>query len=257
MLDQDIAPRKIDFLGMHFHDVTMQDALHFLESFVKSGRPHRIFSINVACYVESLEDSTLRAFYESCELLTLDGMGLFYAGKLLGLPFRETVPASYLTLELLKIAAEKKYRIYILGSKPAHLRRAIDNIRQRYPDVNIVGSFHGYFTPEEEAAVVEQIAQTNPDILLIGISTPIKEQFVARNFNLLNAPVQIGIGGTIDVLAGVLHLPPSWVRRAGLEWVNRLMQEPRRLWKRYLRTNVAFGLIMVKKLLLTIVANIL
>jgi N-acetylglucosaminyldiphosphoundecaprenol N-acetyl-beta-D-mannosaminyltransferase len=250
MLSPDMVPAKINFLGVNLHDVTMKETLDLIDSFVEDRKLLRIFSVNVACYVEYLQDSFMRSFYEHCELLTLDGMGIYYAGKLLGLPFRETVPTSYLTLELLKIAAHKRYRIYILGSKPAYLDRAIQYIERRYPGVNIVGSSHGYFTIEEEPGIVDRIANTNPDILLIGISTPIKERFVARNYKLLNTPVQIGVGGTIDVLAGVVHLPPKWVRRAGLEWVNRFRQEPRRFWKRYLRTNAIFGMVLLKRLLL-------
>ena len=255
MLGVEAIPAKINFLGVSFHDVTMQETLELIERFVKDRKPHKMFSVNVACYIESLEDSFMQSFYEKCELLTLDSMGLYFASKLLGLPFRETVPTSYLTLELLKIAAAKKYRIYLLGSKPEYLARAIRRIEERYPGVDIVGSSHGYFTMEEEPIVVERIAKANPDILLIGISTPIKEKFVARNSELLKVPVQIGVGGTIDVLAGVIHLPPRWVRMAGLEWVNRLRQEPRRLWKRYLRTNVAFGLILLKRFVLPTVKS--
>ena len=255
MLGVEAIPAKINFLGVSFHDVTMQETLELIERFVKDRKPHKMFSVNVACYIESLEDSFMQSFYEKCELLTLDGMGLYFASKLLGLPFRETVPTSYLTLELLKIAAAKKYRIYLLGSRPEYLARAIRHIEERYPGVDIVGSSHGYFTMEEEPLVVERIAKANPDILLIGISTPIKEKFVARNSELLKVPVQIGVGGTIDVLAGVIHLPPRWVRMAGLEWVNRLRQEPRRFWKRYLRTNVAFGLILLKRFILPTVKS--
>jgi N-acetylglucosaminyldiphosphoundecaprenol N-acetyl-beta-D-mannosaminyltransferase len=248
MVDQVTIPRKIDFLGVHFHDVNMTESLALIDSFVKSRLPHKMFSVNVACYVESLEDSFMKSFYESCELLTVDGMGIFYAGRILGIHFRETVPTSYFTLELLKVAAFRKYRIYLLGSKAEYLRRAVSVINKRYPGVNVVGASHGYFSAEEEDSVVERIAHSMPDILLIGISTPIKERFVQRNFDRLNTPVQIGVGGTIDVLAGVIHLPPAWIRKAGLEWIYRLSQEPRRFWKRYLRTNLIFGGIMAKEL---------
>src|SRR5437016_4053943 len=183
MISQTVPVSKINFLGINIHDVTMREALELIDEAVRRKRPGlRMFSVNVACFVESLDSTFIRSFYERCELLTLDGMGIFYAGKLFGLPFRETVPTAYVTFELLKIAAIKQYRIYILGSKASHLVQAIKNIRQNYPGVNVVGSHHGYFTAQEEPIVVEQIAKTNPDILLIGISTPTKEQFVAKNF---------------------------------------------------------------------------
>lgn len=237
----------IKFMGIGFHDVTMEESLDLIDEHVRSGLPHRMFSVNVACLVESKNDLFMQSFYEKCDLVTADGTGVLYAAKLLGYPFRETVATSYLTLRLLEEASNKHYRIYLLGSRPVNLQRAVQNVQHRYPGADIVGSHHGYFSKEEEPWVVEQIANLRPDILLIGISTPIKEQFVARNFDRLNAAVQIGVGGTIDVLAGVTRLPPRWIRIAGMEWLFRLSQEPKRLWKRYCRTNLIFAFLVVRE----------
>jgi N-acetylglucosaminyldiphosphoundecaprenol N-acetyl-beta-D-mannosaminyltransferase len=237
----------ITFMGTGFHDVTMEESLGLVDEYVRSGLPHRIFSANVACLVEAKDDPFMRSFYKGCDLLTVDGMGVLYAGKLLGYRFRETVATSYLTLRLLEEASKRSYRIYLLGSKPAYLRLALQHIQDRYPGVDIVGSHHGYFAKEDEPLVVKQIANLRPDILLIGISTPLKEQFVFRNFSELNAAVQIGVGGTIDVLAGVIRLPPPWIRIIGMEWVFRLSQEPRRFWKRYCRTNLIFSFLVARE----------
>jgi N-acetylglucosaminyldiphosphoundecaprenol N-acetyl-beta-D-mannosaminyltransferase len=232
---------RITFMEITFDDVTMRQSLRLIDGFVKSRSPHKVFSVNVACLIESRDDASMRSFYKTCDLLMVDGMGILYAGKLLGFPFRETVATSYLTLELLRVSVETQYRIYLLGSKPEYLKEALQTIDTRYPGIQIVGSHHGYFSKDEEPLIVEQIANLNPDILLIGISSPLKERFVSRNFDSLNTPVQIGVGGMIDILAGVTRLPPPWIRKLGLEWVNRLRQEPRRLAKRYLRTNIAFA----------------
>jgi len=237
----------INFMGIGFHDVTLEESLNLIDEHVRSGIPHTIFSVNVACLVESKNDPFMQSFYERCDLLTVDGMGVLYAGKLLGYPFRESVATSYLTLRLLEEVSNKKYRIYLLGSRPENLQRAVRYIQDRYPGVDIVGSHHGYFSNEEEPWVVEQIANLRPDILLIGISSPLKEQFVARNRDQLNAAVQIGVGGTIDVLAGVVRLCPQWIRIMGMEWLFRLCQEPKRLWKRYFRTNLIFAFLVVRE----------
>lgn len=237
----------ISFMGIRFHDVTMEESLNLIDEYVRSGLPHRMFSVNVACLVESRNNPFMQSFYERCDLLTVDGMGVLYAGKLLRYPFREAVATSYLTLRLLEEASNSNYRIYLLGSRAENLRRAVLHVQDLYPGVDIVGSHHGHFTKDEEPRVVEQIANLRPDILLIGMSTPIKEQFVARNFDRLNAAVQIGVGGTIDVLAGLTRLAPRWIRIIGMEWLFRLSQEPKRMWKRYFRTNLIFVFLVAQE----------
>jgi N-acetylglucosaminyldiphosphoundecaprenol N-acetyl-beta-D-mannosaminyltransferase len=241
--------QRIDFMGIRFDDVTMAETLQRIDDFVTSGQPHKLFSVNVAAYIAARKDSELHSFYQSCDLLTVDGMGVYYAGRLLGLPFRETVAASYLMFEILSLATENNYKVFLLGSKPEVLASATANLKARYPRVTLCGSVHGYFSRAEEPKIVAEIAGSGADVLFIGMSSPLKEQFVERNFDRLNVPVQLGVGGTIDVLAGVTTLPPLWVRKAGLEWVNRLLQEPRRLWKRYLISNTIFGLLFLKHII--------
>jgi N-acetylglucosaminyldiphosphoundecaprenol N-acetyl-beta-D-mannosaminyltransferase len=229
---------------MRFHDVTMTEAVSWVDHCIENRQPHSLFGTNVAGFVYSRKNLVLRAFYDSCDLLTIDGMGVYYAGRLLGLPFRETVPGSYLMLKLLSVARDKGYRVFLLGSKPETVRRAAANLNQQFPGVNLVGFHHGYFSKDEETTVVDLINRSQATILFIGMTSPLKEVFVQRNLERIHVPVQMGVGGTIDVLAGEFSLPPPWVRNAGLEWLNRLRQEPRRLWKRYLVTNTAFACIL-------------
>lgn len=234
---------------MHFNDVTMAETLEQIDGFVRSGEPHKLFGVNVAAYIAARKDPALHSFYQSCDLLTVDGMGVYYAGRLLKLPFREAVAASYLMFDLLSLAKERNYKIFLLGSKPDIVARAAANLKAHYPGVTLSGCEHGYFSTADESEVVAEIAASGADVLFIGMSSPFKEQFVERNFERLNVPVQIGVGGSIDVLAGVTKLPPRWVRTAGLEWVSRLLQEPKRLAKRYLFSNTVFCFIVLKYLI--------
>jgi N-acetylglucosaminyldiphosphoundecaprenol N-acetyl-beta-D-mannosaminyltransferase len=236
-------------MGMLLDDVTMTETLEQIDGFVRSGEPHKLFGINVAAYIAARRDPMLHSFYQSCDLLTVDGMGIYYAGRLLKLPFREAVAASYLMFDLLSIAKERKYKLFLLGSKPDIAARAAVNLRSEFPGVTLSGCEHGYFPKADESEIVAKIAASGADVLFIGMSSPLKEQFVERNFERLNVPVQIGVGGSIDVLGGVTKLPPPWVRTAGLEWVSRLVQEPRRLAKRYLFSNTVFGFIVLKHLI--------
>lgn len=247
---QDSARHKaaqIKYMGMRFHDVTMSEALSHIDQFVRSRKPHKVFTPNVAAFIQARKNRFLWSFYEDCDLLTLDGMGIYYAAPLAGLRFRETVPGSYLMFELLAVAGTRGYRVFLLGTRPELLERAVANLRRQYPRLNLVGFADGYFTPEDEPRVVEKIKKARADLLFIGMPTPQKEAFVARNFHTLGVPAQLGVGGTLDVLAGVFRLPPPWVRRAGCEWLYRLIQEPRRLWKRYLTTNLVFGCLVLKQ----------
>jgi len=241
--------RRIDFMGIRVDDVTMPETLKQIHEFVRSGEPHKLFCINVAAYIAAHKDPSLHRFYESCDLLTVDGMGVYYAGRLLSLPFQETVAGSYLMFEILSLAKERNYKIYLLGSKPDIVATAAANLKVHYPGVTLSGCEHGYFSKTDESEIVAKIAASGANILFIGMSSPFKEQFVERNFERLNVPVQIGVGGSIDVLGGVTKLPPRWLRTAGLEWVNRLAQEPERLWKRYLFSNTVFGLLVLKYLI--------
>jgi N-acetylglucosaminyldiphosphoundecaprenol N-acetyl-beta-D-mannosaminyltransferase len=240
--------RRICFGDLQFDDLTMAEIIAEIDRVVRSRRPHRIFTINVACYIWSRKSEFLRSFYQSCELLTVDGMGLFYGARLLGLPFRGTVAASYLMFELLKICVEKRYRIFLLGGASEVVERAVVNLKSQYPKLLLVGHSHGYFSDDNEQEIVRQIRDADPDILFIAMASPRKEEFAHRNWERTGVPVQIGVGGSIEILAGVRRFPPRWVRILGLEWLGRLIQEPRRLWKRYLFTNAAFACSMAQLL---------
>src|SRR5207302_385590 len=120
------------------------------------------------------------------------------------------------------------------------LERAIRRLREMHPHVRIAGYHHGYFEPGDDRAVARRIAATRPDMLFVAMSTPRKEEFLGRNRDLLNVPFMMGVGGSIDILAGVTRRAPVWMNRIGLEWLYRLIQEPRRLFRRYSVTNARF-----------------
>ena len=239
---------KTDILGMEFDAVTMDETLEKIDAFIRSGAPHKIFCPNVALYVWSRSDPELRRFYESCDLLPSDGMGIYYAARLLGSLIPESVSAVFIFFRLLELPAEKGYKFYFLGSKEEVLLQAIKNARERYPGINIVGSRNGYFSLEDEPGIVEDIRSSGADVLFLGMSTPMKERFVERNMEKMAVPVSLGVGGSFDVLAGVCKLAPLWMRKAGLEWFYRLIQEPGRMWKRYLTTNAVFGYLVFKEM---------
>ena len=241
--------KKVNIMGLTFDNLRMAQTLDKIEKFIQIGTPHKIFTPNVALYVYSRWDELLKQTYETCDLLPVDGMGIYYASHLLDTPVAEAVSAVFIMLDFLPIAEQKGYKIYLLGTKKQILDKAIENIKKQYPNIVVAGAHDGYFELHEEDKVVADIVQCQPDIIFLGMSSPKKEAFVQRNLDRMNVPVSLGVGGTIDVIAGVYHLAPLWMRNVGLEWFYRLIQEPRRMWKRYLITNSVFLFLLCKILI--------
>jgi N-acetylglucosaminyldiphosphoundecaprenol N-acetyl-beta-D-mannosaminyltransferase len=231
---------KVDLLGLSFDRITMDQALAKIEEFIRKGKPHKIFCPNAALLVWARKDEELRRIYQTCNLLPVDGMGIYYASRLLGDPVPEMVSAVLLFFRLIERAAEKGYKLYMFGSKQEILEKAVQTLKEQYPTLEIVGYRNGYFKPDDEPQIVNEIAKVRPDILFIGMSSPLKERFVEKNLERMSASVCLGVGGSFDIAAGVYKLAPTWMRKLALEWFYRFIQEPRRMWKRYLTTNTIF-----------------
>ena len=136
---------------------------------------------------------------------------------------------------------EKGYKIYMVGAAEDVIVDAVANLQQQYPKAQSVGSHHGYFNMEDPPAeLIDDIREKAPDIMLIGMATPYKEKFVVFNKEKMGVPVSLGVGGMFDIAAGRAHFAPDWIRKLALEWLYRLAQEPRRMWRRYLTTNSIF-----------------
>lgn len=234
------AARRIDFLGGPLDPVTMTEAVAAVERMIETRTPGQHGCLNAAKLVRLQQDDELRAALWSCDLVTADGQAVVWAARLLGTPVPERVAGIDLMERLLDLAVERGFRVYLLGARQNVLERAEAVIRGRHPGIVIAGSHHGYFRPEDEHDLVTRVAETRPDLLFIALDTPKKELFLARHRDRLAVPAAMGVGGTFDVLAGVRRRAPQWAQRAGLEWLFRLAQEPRRLAKRYVVGNARF-----------------
>lgn len=232
---------RVEILGIEFDDLDLPEALETIERYIAERTPRKIFTPNVALLIWARKDPFLRRVYQDCDMVTVDGMAIYYASHLLGTPLKQSLSASLMFFPLLELAEEKGYGIYMVGAREAVLDKAVDNLQKRYPRLRICGSHHGYFdmeSPPEE--LIEDIRRTAPDILFVGASTPYKERFVDANLEAMNVPVSLGVGGMFDIAAGEAQFAPEWIRRLCLEWFYRLCQEPRRMWRRYLTTNSEF-----------------
>ncbi len=240
---------QIQLLGVRFDNVTIAEAADCIEEFIRGRRPSKVLSRNATIRVLEDQNPALHQFYATTDLVTVDGMAFVYLGRLLGRPFKEMTGGPFLWYEVLRRAATKGYGVFLLGARQVTLENAVERLNRQYPGLRIVGFQHGYFTAQEETQVVETIRSSHPDILMVGMSSPLKEEFLERNLDRLDVPACIGVGGAIDVFAGVSRLAPVWMRKACLEWLYRVWQEPRRLWKRYLFSHARFLLLVGRELM--------
>lgn len=240
---------RIEFLGLKFDDLALDEAVARIEQFIKEKKPHMVFTTGAELMVRAQGSETLKEIYLSSDLLTIDSLGVYLAARLLGKPFREPMSGTQLMFRFLELKANTGYRFYFLGSTEQILRKAIENLEARYPNLNVVGWHHGYFDFKNDSSVVAGIAEAKPDMLFVAMSTPLKEKFISKNLEKMDVPVALGVGGGVDVAAGCCKLAPRWLSKMGLEWFYRLIQEPGRLWKRYMLTNPVFIWLVLKEFL--------
>jgi N-acetylglucosaminyldiphosphoundecaprenol N-acetyl-beta-D-mannosaminyltransferase len=204
--------------------------------------------LNVAKLVYMQKNSRLRDAVLACDIINIDGMGLVWAGRLLGFDVPERVTGIDLFFKLLDLASERGDSVFLLGARQQVVEQAVKNIREDFPELKVAGYHHGYFW-EYELDVVNLIRSSGAKFLFVGISSPAKEEFINRWREKLGVRFAMGVGGTFDIVAGITKRAPMWMQRNGLEWFHRLVQDPKRMWKRYLITNIKFALLLTKEIL--------
>lgn len=245
-IDSDRAARSVlpcepvEILGVPIVPDTLRDAVERIASRIAANAACLIGVVNAAKLVKMRRNPALEQAVLASDLIYADGMSIVLASKLLGTPLPERIAGIDLMLGILERANDAGYRVYCLGATEDVSRRAVAAIARRYPNVQIVGRRNGYFDDADEAAIVADIVRSRAQVLFVAISSPKKEEFMARWAHRLDL-VMHGVGGSFDVLAGLVRRAPHAWQRYGLEWLYRVLQEPRRLWKRYLVTNSAFA----------------
>lgn len=229
-----------DLFGIPVAAVTLAEALDRVDAAIASRERLQIGVVNAAKVVNMRRDPLLRDDVLSSDIILADGMAVVWAARLLRRPLPERVAGIDLMHGMLRRGSARGYRVYCLGATDEVLRKAVDRIAADYPGVVVVGWHDGYFSKDEEEAVANGVAAARPDILLVAMTSPKKEKFLARHSARLGVPVCHGVGGSFDVLAGKVDRAPLVWQRLGLEWLYRVKQEPRRLWRRYLVTNTLF-----------------
>jgi N-acetylglucosaminyldiphosphoundecaprenol N-acetyl-beta-D-mannosaminyltransferase len=240
--------RRSPFFGLPFYRLTMAEAVAVIDGFIRRGTPHRITVLNAARIIGCRQNPLLGQIAATADLVLNDGMGLMYASRLLGRPLPELLAGPWMMDLLVRHAAEQGYSIYFLGAKPEIVSRAVQNFRGTYPSLKIAGYHDGYFSSQEEPEIVSLIKEAHPDILLVAMGSPREELFIYQHVQEMGVPVCLDLGGAFDVAAGLTRLAPRWMGVAGLEWFYRIIQEPGRLWKRYLTVIPWFAFLVLRQL---------
>jgi N-acetylglucosaminyldiphosphoundecaprenol N-acetyl-beta-D-mannosaminyltransferase len=238
---------RANVLGCWIDAVTLDQTVEIVERAIASRRQCQHVAINAAKLVRFQHDEELRRVIRGCQLVTADGQAVVWAGRVLGQPLPARVTGIDLMHAVLERAGERGYGVYVLGARAEVLERAVGTLRKRHPNLRLVGARHGYFQPDEEAAVVEGIRESVPDVLFVALETPAKELFLARHRDRLQVPFVMGVGGAVDILGGVRRRAPRWLQRFGLEWAYRLAQDPRRLAGRYVVGNTRFTWLVMRE----------
>lgn len=244
---------RLYFMGMPLDPISLDQAVDRARAAMVLRRPLRQSDVNVAKLIAAIDDPVLWSDVAGCDMINIDGMGVLLGARWSGLPVVDRVAGVDLMDRLLAVCAAEGFRPYILGAKPLVLERAAARLSARHPGLVFAGCRDGYFTPEEEPAVVDAIRRSGADALFIAMPTPAKERFLARWGDALGVSFAMGVGGAVDVAAGLRRRAPLWVQRIGFEWLFRLAQEPRRLGPRYLSSNFRFAALLAGLLLRRIV----
>lgn len=243
-VDTDGTQEQVLF-GLSIAAVTLDDALRLADDAITSRRRLLFGAVNAAKIVKLKADEVLRRSLLEADVLLADGQSVVWASRLLGRPLPERVAGIDLFESLLAQGAARGQSVYLFGAKPEVLERVCEVVGERWPGLRIAGSRHGYYAPEESEQIAADIAASGADMLFLGITTPYKEIFLGQHADALGVPVLHGVGGSFDVMAGVVKRAPARWQRWGMEWLYRVVQEPRRLWRRYLVTNTLFLFLLV------------
>ena len=222
------------------HSLTMGQTIKEIENNIKLNKQTHHVVVNAAKLVNMQTDKTLYDAVVNCDIINADGQSIVWASRILKQPLPERVAGADLMINLMDLAGEKGYKVFLFGAKEEIVSKVAKMYRDKFGNQVIAGYRNGYYAEGEEDAIAKMIAESAAQMLFVAISSPKKENFLNRYKDIINTPFIMGVGGTFDVISGHIKRAPIWMQKAGLEWLYRTYQEPKRMWKRYLITNTKF-----------------
>jgi len=241
--DPQCQPSSVDVLGVNVSAVNMDMAVSLAEQWIDAGQPGYVCVTGVHGVMEAQKDLGFRRILNGAAMNLPDGMPMTWVGRLRGFRNMDRVFGPDFVTAVCRLSVERGFRNFFYGGQPGVAQLLDENLRSRFPGLQVVGTCTPPFrslNPQEEFEVAAQVLQSRPHILWVGLSTPKQERFMAQYVRRFNVPLMVGVGAAFDYHTGRIRDCSPWIKRAGLQWLHRLMQDPKRLWKRYLLNNPAF-----------------
>lgn len=241
-------PRRVDVMGVSIDPWTMEQTVVATDALIKDGRFAHLVGVNADKLLQMRDNTEMDACVRRCEIVNADGASMVMAANKLGVKLPERVAGIDLMWELCGLAEREEYKVYLLGAKAEVVKKVALVLAEKYPGMAIVGFRDGYFSNDEFDAVIAEVEAVKPDIVFVGITSPKKERLIERFREQGAKGVFVGVGGSFDVVSGNIPRAPMWMQQANLEWFFRMMQEPKRLVKRYIVGNARFYMLLGKEI---------
>lgn len=239
---------RIQFMNTEIDNLTMDETLQEVDKLIQKNCSAYVVTPNVDHIVRLETNSELQNIYKNASLILADGKPLIWISKLYKTPIKEKVSGSDLFLLLCEMSAKKGYSMFFLGAAEGVAEKAAENLKVKYNGLKVVGTYSPPYDFEEDESEIKKIKfiikNVNPDILIIGLGSPKQEKFMFYNCKQLGIPISFGLGASFDFVAGNIKRAPKWMSEHGLEWLFRITQDPKRMFKRYIiNDRKIFGLI--------------
>lgn len=232
--------KRRTILGYKVDALTMDETINKINRFIIRKKKCQHVVLNAGKMVIGHKDDQLKKIINQCEIINADGQSVVWASKFLKCPVPERVAGIDLMYRVIELAAVNGYRIYFFGAKEEVVQKVAEIYKNKYQNLNIVGIRNGYNIKEDHEIIIEDMKNSKADILFLGFGSPQKEYWLKENISKIEIPFCMGVGGSFDVVAGLTKRAPLWMQKCGLEWFYRFIQEPKRMWKRYLVGNIKF-----------------
>src|SRR3989338_5896886 len=241
----------INICGINIHNVSFNETLDVIDGLIKARKPVSVVTPNIDHIIKLHKDEVFRKTYERASLVLPDGMPLLWAAKFLGTPLKDKISGSDLFPRLCELANEKGYKVFFLGGREGAAQKASEIMKAKYANLQVIGAYSPPFGFENDRAknekIIKMIKEAKPDILFVGLGAPKQEKWIYKYKVQYQVPISIGIGISFEFTAGIIKRAPLWMQKIGLEWLWRLMMEPKRLWKRYLIDDIQFFWLILRQ----------
>lgn len=238
---------RVRILNANIDNLSMHETLERIEHIILYKKKLHHAAVNAGKVVAMQTDLRLKESVNNCDLISADGQAVVWASRFLGQPLKERVAGIDLMENLVALAHKKKFKIFFFGAKQEVVSGVVKKYKKKYSKDIIAGYRNGYFKKGEEHIIAKQISESGANILFVAISSPTKENFLYDNKEVLgNINFIMGVGGSFDVVSGIVRRAPLWMQNIGMEWFYRFTQEPKRMWKRYLMGNLKFIIMVIK-----------